>query len=282
MIHDIIESQWLPIAKQLSIGGSTRIDHGHKSPKTLQINNNLSNWSCYCYACNAGKVVSKKTVRLTDKEEKEESAITPRNPTIPTEPYAIEAIDLFLRFKGLSLDIVESALGNKVMVSEDNRMIIMAGGSLHGRYLDNIGVPRGDKPKWLHYDRCATVTLNKGNSSVIVTEDLLSAIKALYVIERFGLEVDVICNLGTNISSFLLYQLRNYTNVMSAFDCDAAGYKATKELSRSVRLLYNVNLRAIDVLKYTGGRYNDLKYITIESIRACLEGYLIGVKRNGE
>ncbi len=276
----IVESQWLPLAKQLRIGGSTRIDHGHRSPRTLQINNNLSSWSCYCYACNAGRVVYKDAVRLSEQVAPKEPQGAPQDlvELNKCDQYIIDNVDIFLRSKGLSVGILVSALvSGSVLYSESvNRLILRVGNQLHGRYLGN-----GNTPKWMHYSQHSFITLRQPSNSALITEDLFSAIKALYVVNLFDLDIDIICNLGTNISKFMLYHLRHYNNVMSAFDCDAAGYKATKELSRSVRLLYNVNLRAIDVLKYTGGKYNDLKYITIESIRACLEDYLIGVKRDG-
>lgn len=273
----IVESQWLPLAKQLRIGGSTRIDHGHRSPRTLQINNNLSSWSCYCYACNAGKVVYKDAVRLSEQVAPKEPQEAPQDlvELNKCDQYIIENVDIFLRSKGLSLDIVEESLGNENVCysKEVNRLILRVGNQLnqlnqlHGRYLGN-----GNAPKWMHYSKHSFITLRQNrehSNSALITEDLFSAIKALYVVNLFDLDIDIICNLGTNISKFMLYHLRHYNNVMSAFDCDAAGYKATRELSKSVKLLYNIDLSVIDILKYTKEKA-DLKYMDIEDIKRSL------------
>lgn len=268
----IVESQWLPIAKQLSIGGSTRIDHGHRSPRTLQINNNLSSWSCYCYACNAGKVVYKDAVRLSEQVAPKEPQGAPQDlvELNKCDQYIIENVDIFLRSKGLSLDIAEESLGNENVCysKEVNRLILRVGNQLHGRYLGN-----GNAPKWMHYSQHSFITLKQHSNSALIsaliTEDLFSAIKALYVVNLFDLDIDIICNIGTNINKFMLYHLRHYNNVMSAFDCDAAGYKATRELSKSVKLLYNIDLNVIDILKYTKEKA-DLKYMDIEDIKRSL------------
>lgn len=267
-LPNLVESQWLPLAKQLRIGGSTRIDHGHRSPRTLQINNNLSSWSCYCYACNAGKVVYKDAVRLSDQVAHKEPQGAPQDlvELNKCDQSIRENVDIFLRSKGLALDIAEESLGHdNVCYSKDvNRLILRVGNQLHGRYLGN-----GNAPKWMHYSHHSFITLRQHSNSALMTEDLFSAIKALYVVNLFDLDIDIICNLGTNISKFMLYHLRHYNNVMSAFDCDAAGYKATSELSKSVKLLYNIRLNVIDILKYTREKA-DLKYMDIEDIKRSL------------
>lgn len=276
MFKDIKESQWLPLAKQLRIGGSTRIDHGHRSPRTLQINNNLSSWSCYCYACNAGKVVYKDAVRLSEQVAPKEPQGAPQDlvELNKCDQYIIDNVDIFLRSKGLSLGIAEESSGNENVCysKEVNRLILRVGNQLHGRYLGN-----GNAPKWMHYSQHSFITLRQHSNlkhhlkhhSALITEDLFSAIKALYVVNLFDLDIDIICNIGTNISKFMLYHLRHYNNVMSAFDCDAAGYKATRELSKSVKLLYNIDLSVIDILKYTKEKA-DLKYMDIEDIKRSL------------
>ena len=279
------EIAWLEIAKGLPIGRSTRIDHGHRSKKTLQINNNIDSWSCYCYACNDGRVVRKSSIRLFDR-----GTAVRGNLTVPGTSQAIHSlpgyirdrIDIFLINKGITRDmILETGVCSLSYHMERDSLIFKLPDRVMVRSLSPSTM------KWItsHPDNCYSILYDSphGNknhpSSVVVLEDLLSTLKTIFTIQKFRndgrwnnsvaignkIPSKVICNYGTKVDYGLIGELTNYDCIVLGFDNDRAGLKASKEITQSCKLLNTgVNIKQIDIGKYNKG--NDVKNLSILDI----------------
>ena len=252
MLNDIIREDWLPIAKGLPVGQSLRVDHGHRSPKCMHIENAPGKYWCYCHACSKGDVVYKEYATLCERQ-------APKEVHLPK-------------------DIVELDLDDP----KHERAAALLVGKMHGMFLPNDVrlyasqtspriwirhsaqqysgrlLPGYSGAKWLHFG--ITSHIGKPDGQVVLYEDVLSYYKGMYAYPK----INHVCCMSTRVDPRLYSQLLKCSRIVCAFDADSAGDRAASNLQRRLRI------HSIDYFRLRPPDNRDIKDIHITDIREAL------------
>jgi Zn ribbon nucleic-acid-binding protein len=125
------------------------------------------------------------------------------------------------------------------LIKENNRLLDATGRSLNG-----------SKPKWFRYTGEATVftrVLGNSNDTVVIVEDVISAITIAHLFPRTtGLAI-----LGTSLGEAQMQHIQNYSKVVVALDPDAAHKTLTyKREIEAWTGLNTIAMRLEDDIKY--------------------------------
>lgn len=218
------DHEWLHVAKRLAVGMKTRVRHRQENRLNLVIGNDPEKYWAYCQRCHEGAVLAKEHVMLTNEPTVATEALElPDDLTIVKgSTYEVE-VARFLCTKGMAL----TYLPFNLQVSFKARRLFIVGiddswenTSHHGRDLTGKS-----KTKWMNYTgEHIHVLPHYGRANVaVVTEDLFSAYKVQWACRNSGIDVSVICALGTDTKDALVMELCHYTKIVWFFDNDPAG-----------------------------------------------------------
>lgn len=213
------EHEWLAQAKRLAVGMKTRIKHRHEHRMNLIIANDPDKYWCYCQRCHEGAVIEKEHVKLLEPVQPgQDTNVLPTDMQVVLGSEFEVPVMRFLASKEMAL----TYLPNAWVSAKAKRVLIELGSSWHGRDLTGRSAY-----KWMNYSNAQVVSMfhlnGAASRNVVVTEDLFSACKVLWATKRAGMDIDVICALGTQIKDALVQRLFQYDNILWFFDNDPAG-----------------------------------------------------------
>lgn len=274
------DSEWLPLAKKLGVGSTSRHYHRREGRPNLVVGNTVGKWWAYCQSCKAGGVVEKDHVKITGGKAPESST----HLDLPRDSTPILELDEFSRDAVLKLlaekNMDQMYLPPLYFSEQRKRMLLDTGQGWLGR--DTTG---HSPQKWLTYDG----SLYLGNHSpdpqatlpvvgvgsmganeqasthprtAIIVEDPFSYYKVLWAL-RDTPGVTVYCALGTVVRPTFVRSLllRPASRHVLFFDGDIAGEVGAK---REAHKLRGLGLRAVARCAPAG---HDPKDLTIEHIR---------------
>lgn len=268
--------EWLNDAKKVPVGQSRRVFHGAEKRPNLQVYNNSDSWSAWCYACSEGGKVRKEVLeRVVEAPPKFQKYLTLSDTCtlqeLSTEhPQRFKRLVLLLHRKGVSTTLLAPYKPLYSLV--DDRLVL----AFNGRYVGR-DVTERHHAKWLVYHNNQHVpihfvyfpTENKGQNSepVVLTEDVLSAIK---VHAYTGLST--LWCMGTHVSdaivSFLITHSAPLKHPILAFDGDAAGDKAKRIAST------RLSIRGVDFTAVRVPDNYDPKDLTPLELNKLFEGIM--------
>lgn len=232
----IPREEWLPAAQRLSIGRKLRIRHSCGQTASLDVYNNADAWSAYCFRCKEKGWVPKEHQSVR-RAVVEPDRITPVPATVvqlsDATQYEQNRIWELLCRKGCPPGVIpEEMLWYERSVQ---RLMLRSGTLALGRALDQRRLP-----KWLCYGAWHGLPMvwttrhgavgtqpvaSAHPSSVVLTEDALSAHKVAKAIDTFAPESSlvVIATLGTIVTDRFLPYVVNRPTVVCMYDGDPAG-----------------------------------------------------------
>lgn len=255
-LHD---SEWLPDAERLPLGAGIKVKHSCGNSPSLSIRHSPGVLSAYCYRCKAwGRRA------LTHRPPKalrealggpRQRSLSPCYVTLSWLPEHVQkAVYAFLASKGID----PAMLPSDVKYSPDLGRVAFRcpNGSWYARALHPDATP-----KWVQYGDPLGYyhTTPAGVSSVIIlTEDILSAIKVQYSVKKFTVAL-----LGITVQQALKVKLLELEPelVLIMLDGDAAGRDAAIKAQQELRFL---GLKTLIVYTPEGA---DPKDLTIQRIR---------------
>lgn len=258
------DSEWLPLAKKLGVGSTSRHYHRREGRPNLVVGNTAGKWWAYCQSCKAGGVVEKDHVKITGGKAPESST----HLDLPRDSTPILELDEFSRDAVLKLlaekNMDQMYLPPLYFSEQRKRMLLDTGQGWLGR--DTTG---HSPQKWLTYD--SSLWLGKqhsdGPTSAIVVEDPFSYYKVKWALRSMP-EYAVYCALGTVLRPSLRIALLPHPAVSLFFDGDSAGDVGAR---REAKALRGLGCRAIARCAPDGF---DPKDLSIEDIRGFIHAQL--------
>jgi hypothetical protein len=239
---------WLEIAKQLPVGHKTRVDcpecgEGTQT-KAMMVSHSLKAYSGYCFACGANPFETKGKQTLEQLAEikrlnnellaTEEGPL--RLPKDATNNIPLEG-RLWLYSNGITDRLRKQY---NIMYSERLRRVILPVYDSKGTliWFQCRALLEGQKPKYLQpsRDKASVVfestseTTKRSTGSVVLVEDIMSAIRVGEVIKTFSL-------LGTRASIYQINSLSAYDTVSVWYDSDKAGKRGAATIRKTIGML---------------------------------------------
>lgn len=218
------EHEWLAQAKRLAVGMKSRIKHRHEKRINLVIGNDPDKYWAYCQRCHEGGVVKKDHVLLGDTHNVvHDSAVLPDDRVFVRGSEYEVPVARFLATKNMAL----SYLPREVLISPKNRRLVIGAYGADGMYqMHGRDLTGKSAYKWMNYDH-ARITPGQDSKhlspSCIVVEDLFSMFKVRWACHNAGVDVSIVCALGTGIKDSLAAYLMNFSRNIWFFDNDPAG-----------------------------------------------------------
>ena len=220
-------SEWLTEAQSLMVGASKRVYHGAETRPNLVLRNEPAGWSAYCFSCKQHGYVPKGRREAVQYKADEIDRLPMALANLialsafPTEQQ--EDIVRFIIKKGMWLRILEPYL--KGVVAKEQRLLINVGSAWLGR--DYTGLR---EPKWYVYQE--GLAYINGNDVLVLTEDVLSAIKVHAVLGCSALAIQ-----GTVLKQHQIPVCLQAKAIVLAFDPDQAGQDCTRVTAKRLRNL---------------------------------------------
>lgn len=260
------DNEWLPLAKKLGVGSTSRHYHRREGRPNLVVGNAAGKWWAYCQSCKAGGVVEKDHVKITGGKAPESST----HLDLPRDSTPILELDEFSRDAVLRLlaekNMDQMYLPPLYFSEQRKRMLLNTGQGWLGR--DTTG---HSPQKWLTYDGSLYLgpTDAGGYKTAVVVEDPFSYYKVLWAM-RDQDRVGVFCALGTVVRPGLVRRLlqRPADRHILFFDGDSPGEVGAK---REASKLRGLGLAAAARCAPDGF---DPKDLTIEDIRGFIHELL--------
>jgi len=229
---------WKDMAKALDCGTKRKIMCCGSSPSAL-ISNNRFGIRFHCFRCTDfntfiphGKrsvaeilAARKASNELKTSLAKPQRAIPLTDPSVPTEAHA------WVLQAGLLPEDASSTYGMSYDPYTRRVLIPLENGFL-ARAVFN------ERPKYIKSSKASVYELPVNDSTVVVTEDILSAIKVN------SLGYSTLAILGTAVSPVIASRIARYKNIIIWTDSDKAGDAAYVKLRKKLSL-YPVNIRRI-------------------------------------
>lgn len=241
---------WLDLAKTLPLGHKLRSDCPEcgldTNTNAAIINHNLQGYSLYCNACgyNPFSPKGKQTLaelaelrKLNEEAQRHAQSRTielPEDTTYNLSDFSNEGRHWLFK-AGITPRII-----NKYSIgySKKLRRVILP---VYGNgliWFQNRAVFEGQKPKYLQPNIAKNAIFNVGlinrNSTVIIVEDILSAIR---VTEAGYVAVSI---LGTKLSDWQIHRITNAKRVITWLDGDRAGRKGAASIRKTLSMLMEV------------------------------------------
>lgn len=220
------ESDWLHIARRLSVGMRVRVRHRHETRSNMTVGNERDRWWAYCQRCHEGGVVTKEHVILSGPlvHDVYELTVPPDSKPIAGSEFEI-AVGRFLAAKGMMFPYLPP-----LHYSESRKRVLVPGdtGDWHGRDLTGRSMQ-----KWLHY---GSKFVGLPGPITVLTEDLFSMYKLRFALRgRHLKDVCVCCTLGSGIHNSSVLALKEVKHLVWAYDGDAAGDDGYQRASKRLR-----------------------------------------------
>ena len=237
--------EWLAAAQKLKEGRSDRVQHLCGEGDVLVIEHNREGFRAYCHRChmNGFKPHGRQSLdkQLKNWETADAELTNKKFLTLPTDasPIIPDAGLIWLGNGGITQSlirkygIVYSAYYSRVFLPVYNNGVLV--------YYQARAIHKGQTPKYLNpkvnRDSIRFVSMvaqdkAKGCKMVVVTEDILSAIRVGEVEGYAGCSI-----LGTTASAADINFITQYEDISLWFDPDEAGIKCTRSLQRSLKLI---------------------------------------------
>lgn len=233
---------WLDKCKQLPVGTSARF-RCCGSTKAAVLFNNSDSWSMWCHRCHTSLKEFKQYQNLSEglQQHKVTEVPTDLQKLSECSEYTQEVVYKFLITKGIYPSMVPEAMYStelKRVLFEVTQSVYMA------RALNQY-----QQPKWLQLGgRCRFAVVGQVPEPVkiVLTEDLLSAIKIDYVQREFGSnDVLSVSLLGTKLDTKLRAIIAQAgVPVLCMLDGDAAGYRGTERIQKDLQVHTQVSTYA--------------------------------------
>ncbi|QAX92399.1 DNA primase [Providencia phage vB_PstP_PS3] len=237
-----MQQPWLDKCKQLPVGTTARF-RCCGSTKAAVLFNNSDSWSMYCFRCHTSLKEFKQYQSLTEglQQHKVTEVPTDLKKLSECSEYVQEAVYKFLLTKGIYPSMVPDAMFS----AELKRVLFKVSAAVYmARALNQY-----QQPKWLQLGgRCGFAVVGKVQDPVriVLTEDLLSAIKIDYVQREFGEgNVLAVSLLGTKLDTKLRAVIaQSGVPVLCMLDGDAAGYTGTRQIMKDLKVYTQVKTYA--------------------------------------
>lgn len=258
-----MEAKWLQIAKNLPVGTSTRYRCCGSTKAGIAFNN-VDSWSSYCFRCHTSLKEFKQYQSLSEglQQHKVTEVPTDLQKLSECSEYIREVVYKFLLTKGIYPSMIQEAMYS----AELKRVLFKVTQSVYmARALNQY-----QQPKWLQLGgRCqfAVVGQVPEPSKIVLTEDLLSAIKINYVQREFGTgDVLAVSLLGTKLDTKLRAIIaQSGVPVLCMLDGDTAGYRGTERIQKDLQVHTQVSTYAEQGL--------DPKDLSCQKLLEVLNGY---------
>lgn len=175
-------NEWLPQAQKLAVGQSMRVRHNNEATAAMSIANKGDRWVAYCQRCHAGGSVTKSHVVLSQVADQARFMPWPEDAKALSswDTWVQEPLYSFCLTKGIDLSVMCPDV--PIWYSQKQRRL------LFGTKKGWLGrATAGQQPKWTGYGYPAPAygaqATEPVRSTVIVTEDLLSAMKVRWAIK---------------------------------------------------------------------------------------------------
>ncbi len=232
---------WLEQAKKLDLGQKRRVEHDCSTKQNMIISHNRDGYSAHCFKCNEGGFVKHDRLSLNTLLDQWRTA----DAKLQTSELVLPAgctSDISMRgwlwlARGGITERLRAEYG--ILLDTATTRIILPVYNEHDQltFYQARAVERAHSPKYLNpsVDRDAIRFVTHGatfNDTAIVTEDILSAIRAGDSLGYTGVSL-----LGTKASTSDLNYLRNYSRVALWFDGDQAGINCTRKTKKQLEML---------------------------------------------
>jgi hypothetical protein len=255
---------WLDDAKELKLGGNAYVDCNCGAGRTLVINHRNNGYSAFCFRCD-GKGWEEKgrmsIAEITAMNKLNEEARSFTSKIVLPKDFSAD-IPIAGRLWLYRASITESLIKKyNIGYSEELKRVIVPV-YRYNKLVWFIGraVFKGQEPKYLapseNRDRILFQS-GKLNKTIVVTEDILSAI-------RVGQLIGSVSLLGTKLSIEQLTVLMDY-KVILWLDSDAAGRHAATKMAKELGMVTDV----YDVCTKT-----DPKMLSKQEIHDVLKEYV--------
>lgn len=211
-------ADWLHLAERLAVGASARVQHHCGAGAPLVVYNNTTGYSAWCHRCQLGGFRSKEYVRYSPVQQESLRSTLPWDAVPFLDAGQAVQATAYRFFVGKGLDPNMLPVQNMLWCARTYRVIFKHPQGASGRVLQE-----GVHPKWVEYYCNGAVGAyaefgDPSASTVVLTEDILSAIKYAY-----ACSCRAVALLGTKLDPSL--QVRQGATVWIALDGDAAGAK---------------------------------------------------------
>lgn len=227
------EAPWLKACKRLAVGQTARFRCCGRD-KAAVLYNKPGSWEMWCNRCKQPAYVRKEFV-LQQAQEPERPVQPEPADVIRIEDASAEtqhSVYSFLATKGLMPDMVQ----NLKWSDTSKRLVFPVSSTLS---LGRAMTP-WQNPKWIQYGGRSAFVPGQPTGTVtgiVLTEDLLSALKVQYVSNKFGSgDVLAVALLGTRLDNKLkVWIAEQGLPVLLMLDGDEAGYAAVPQIKRRLR-----------------------------------------------
>lgn len=234
---------WLEEAKKLPVGKNAYINHHCGGGKTLAINNTFKGYSCYCFRCGETSFKSKGQLTL------EELALIKQQNALHEQEVKLALPDdftldiplegrIWLFKAGITVPVYESyGIGyspswNRVIIPiyEQDKLVWFQARALSKHQQPKYLQPSAEKATVLF----KTHSYNNNRERVVITEDMLSAI-------RVGTFIPTVSILGTKITTEQSNEIAQFNRVTTWLDSDKAGRKGSYAIRKGLSLVTDVD-----------------------------------------
>ena len=198
----------------------------------MTVGNLPDRYWCFCQRCKTGAVEMKMHVVVGGPPPKESTSMVR-----PSDERALLALEhherdqLTAMLARKSMDWMYFGSTPITYSLSRQRLIIHTPSGAMGR----DATERSDT-KWLTYDRQPFLRASLMHPDVLLVEDTFSQYKVQYALDRLGMQVAVICTLGTAIhDSLMLWLMQHAKRVWSFYDGDSAGWKGALANAKRLR-----------------------------------------------
>lgn len=257
----MMDAPWLRAAKRLPVGGVERF-RCCGSTKAAVIFNKPDAWEMYCHRCKSSPKERKQFVQM--QRVQQEARVQPAPADVINIADARQSVQQnvysFLATKGIMPDMVEDLQWSDTA----QRLVFPVSSGLSlGR-----ATTTWQNPKWIQYSgKSSFVACSPSHTvtGIILTEDLLSAKKVQYAVNRFGTgDMAAVALLGTRLDKRLkLWIAQNNFPTLMMLDGDEAGHAGVARIKRELRPYVKTGIF------YVGGK--DPKDLTIKEILDGIE-----------
>ena len=248
-------AQWEAIARRLPLNSSVR-ERCCRDDRSAIISSNVKGWSYYCFRCGASSFIPRQEgisvseFCLSRKEVSKQVCALPLDFTkeIPEEGLT------WLRRAGIDEELRE--IYNIGFSQKEHRVILQTTDGM-GRltYIQKRAVYEGQSPKYVNISAVKKPIFKSKQattSEVIITEDILSAIKVGQVFSAISI-------LGTKPVSTLLPEVSKHSSVFVWLDPDDAGISGSRKIATYCSML--------DIPVHIVRSSKDPKYYSKEEIK---------------
>ena len=239
-----MEEEWLVQARLLPLGHKLRMNHDCSQTRDLIVSHGENGYSAYCFRCgNVGFSGHgyRNLEELQRVQELNSEAHRPQPRGLPSD-FSTDIPPRYLTWLGnAGISVPRAHTLNFGWSARLHRIIMPLYGKDHDLlYWQARAVDKGQSPKYVNPPtdkasllyRCQPRDYRGGKERVIVTEDILSAV-------RIGKFIPARSILGTKTSDQQAARLGEYTNADYWLDPDRAGWDGTKAGTRRMGLVTN-------------------------------------------